>query len=143
MFEQKNYLLENIEKLEKLFETFSDYKICVEDVKRRNTVINRNEIIIIDHDLFYIFNENASKDFMSLVNKRKLLELVRSIMVNSESGEVDYLTFENGINMEILDFKVSDETNITNEVAPQLKYMKKPIYFFSNTTNRKGKYNGF
>lgn len=42
---------------------------------------------------------------MSLVNKRKLLELVRSIMVNSESGEVDYLTFENGINMEILDFK--------------------------------------
>ena len=143
MFEQKNYLLENIEKLEKLFETFSDYKICVEDVKRRNTVINRNEIIIIDHDLFYIFNENASKDFMSLVNKRKLLELVRSIMVNSESGEVDYLTFENGINMEILDFKVSDETNITNEVAPKLKYMKKPIYFFSNTTNRKGKYNGF
>lgn len=143
MFEQKNYLLENIEKLEKLFETFSNYKICVEDVKRRNTVINRNEIIIIDHDLFYIFNENASKDFMSLVNKRKLLELVRSIMVNSESGEVDYLTFENGINMEILDFKVSDETNITNEVAPKLKYMKKPIYFFSNTTNRKGKYNGF
>ena len=143
MFEQKNYLLENIEKLEKLFETFSNYKICVEDVKRRNTVINRNEIIIINHDLFYIFNENASKDFMSLVNKRKLLELVRSIMVNSESGEVDYLTFENGINMEILDFKVSDETNITNEVAPKLKYMKKPIYFFSNTTNRKGKYNGF
>lgn len=143
MFEQKNYLLENIEKLEKLFETFSNYKICVEDVKRRNTVINRNEIIIIDHDLFYIFNENASKDFMSLVNKRKLLELVRSIMVNSESGEVDYLTFENGINMEILDFKVSDETNITNEVAPKLKYVKKPIYFFSNTTNRKGKYNGF
>ncbi len=143
MFEQKNYLLENIEKLEKLFETFSDYKICIEDVKRRNTVINRNEIIIIDPDLFYIFNENASKDFMSLVNKRKLLELVRSIMVNSESGEVDYLTFENGINMEILDFKVSDETNITNEVAPKLKYVKKPIYFFSNTTNRKGKYNGF
>lgn len=143
MFEQKNYLLENIEKLEKLFETFSDYKICVEDVKRRNTVINRNEIIIIDPDLFYIFNENASKDFMSLVNKRKLLELVRSIMVNSESGEVDYLTFENGINMEILDFKVSDETNITNEVAQKLKYVKKPIYFFSNTTNRKGKYNGF
>lgn len=143
MFEQKNYLLENIEKLEKLFETFSDYKICVEDVKRRNTVSNRNEIIIIDPDLFYIFNENASKDFMSLVNKRKLLELVRSIMVNSESGEVDYLTFENGINMEILDFKVSDETNITNEVVPKLKYVKKPIYFFSNTTNRKGKYNGF
>lgn len=140
MLEQKNYLLENIEKL---FETFSDYKICVEDVKRRNTVINRNGIIIIDPDLFYIFNENASKDFMSLVNKRKLLELVRSIMVNSESGEVDYLTFENGINMEILDFKVNDETNITNEVAPKLKYVKKPIYFFSNTTNRKGKYNGF
>lgn len=71
------------------------------------------------------------------------MELVRSIMVNSESGEVDYLTFENGINMEILDFKVSDETNITNEVAQKLKYVKKPIYFFSNTTNRKGKYNGF
>lgn len=99
MFEQKNYLLENIEKIEKLFETFSDYKICVEDIKRRNTVINRNGIIIIDPDLFYIFNENTSKDFMSLVNKRKLLELARSIMVNSESGEVDYLTFENGINM--------------------------------------------
>lgn len=143
MSEQKNYLLENMEKLEKLFETFSDYKICVKDVKRRNTVINRNGIIIMDPDLFYIFNENASKDFMSLVNKRKLLELVRSIMVNSESGEVDYLMFENGINMEILDFKVNDETNITNEVAPKLKYVKKPIYFFRNTTNRKGKCNGF
>ena len=58
-------------------------------------------------------------------------------MVNSESGEVDYLTFENGINMEILDFKVNDETNITNEVATKLKYMKKPIDFFSNTPNRR------
>lgn len=138
MFEQKDYLLENIEKLEKLFETFSDYRICAEDVKKRNTVINRNGIIIIDPDLFYIFNEDASKDFMSRVNKRRLLELVRSIMINSESDEVDYLTFGNGIDMEILDFKVNEETNITNEVAKKLKYVKKPIDFFSNTPNRRG-----
>ena len=89
-----------------------------------NTVINRNGITIIDPDLFYIFNENASKDFMSLVNKRRLLGLVRSIIVNSESGEINYLTFRNGIDMEILDFKVKEETNITNEVAQKLKYMK-------------------
>lgn len=137
MFEQKDYLLENIENLENLFETFSDYRICAEDIKKRNTVINRNGIVIIDPDLFYMFNKDASKNFMSLVNKRRLLELLRSIMINSEPGEVDYTTFSNGIDMGILDFKVNEETNITNEVAKKLKYVKKPIDFFNKATKRK------
>lgn len=138
MFEQKDYLLENIENLENLFETFSDYRICTEDVKKRNTIINRNGIVIIDPDLFYMFNKNTSKDFRTLINKQRLLELLRSIMINSEPDEVDYQTFNNGIDMEILDFKVTEETIISNEVAKKLKYVKRPIDLFNKTTKSKG-----
>lgn len=77
--------------------------------KKRNTIINRNGIVIIDPDLFYMFNKDTSKDFRTLINKRRLLELLRSIMINSEPGEVDYQTFNNGIDMEILDFKVTEK----------------------------------
>ncbi len=138
MFEQKDYLLENIKNLENLFETFSDYRICAEDVKKRNTIINRNGIVIIDPDLFYMFNKDTSKDFRTLINKRRLLELLRSIMINSEPGEVDYQTFNNGIDMEILDFKVTEKTSISNEVAKKLKYVKRPINLFNKTTESKG-----
>lgn len=85
-----------------------------------------------------MFNKDTSKDFRRLINKRKLLKLLRSIMINSEPGEVDYQTFNNGIDMEILDFKVTEETSISNEVAKKLKYVKRPINLFNKTTKSKG-----
>ena len=85
-----------------------------------------------------MFNKDTSKDFRTLINKRKLLKLLRSIMINSEPGEVDYQTFNNGIDMEILDFKVTEETSISNEVAKKLKYVKRPINLFNKTTKSKG-----
>lgn len=85
-----------------------------------------------------MFNKDTSKDFRTLINKRRLLELLRSIMINSEPGEVDYQTFNNGIDMEILDFKVTEKTSISNEVAKKLKYVKRPINLFNKTTESKG-----
>lgn len=49
-------------------------------------------------------------------------------MVNSESGEVDYLTFENGINMEILDFKGKWRNKHYQWSCPKIKIRKKKQY---------------
>lgn len=50
-------------------------------------------------------------------------------MVNSESGEVDYLTFENGINMEILDFKGKWRNKHYQWSCPKIKIRKKNNIF--------------
>lgn len=81
LYENKDYILDNFRELEKLFEIFTDNMICTDDIKRDNTILGGKEnITIIDHDLFYRVKE--SKDYVSTINKKKLLKLFRSILSN-------------------------------------------------------------
>ena len=54
LLEHKDYILDNFRELELLFKIFSENMICTDDIKRDNTVIGKDGIVIIDPDLFYI-----------------------------------------------------------------------------------------
>ena len=81
LFEHKDYILDNFKELEVLFRIFSENMICTDDIKKDNTVISKDGIVIIDPDLFYTMQ--SSREFISALNKKKLLNLFRSILINS------------------------------------------------------------
>ena len=128
LLEHKDYILDNFRELEALFRLFSENKICTDDIKRENTVIGKDGIVIIDPDLFY--TSESSKEFISTLNKNKLLHLFRSIFINSVENGPNYgknITF---IDNELVNFEVTDNTDITHEISKKLKYIKKPIELF-------------
>ena len=123
--EHKDYILDNFRELEILFKIFTDNMICTSDVKRANAILNKNGIIIIDQDLFYI--DKCSKRSISIKNKEKLLVLFRSICMASITKEQDYNEVLSLVYGELSNIKVRKNTNITHEISKKLKYVKKPI----------------
>lgn len=129
LFEQKDYILDNFRELELLFEIFTENMICADDVKRDNTIMSKNSIIIIDPDLFYI--TETSKDFLSELNKRKLLNLFENILIKSVINEPDYVKYKTFIENKFDSIEVTDKTDITYEISKKLKKIKKPIELFN------------
>lgn len=128
LLEDKNYLLENFYELENLFEEFTKNMICTNDIKRGNSILGKNGIVIIDPDLFYIVT--SAEDFLRKTNKKNLLYLYQSMIMNSFEDDKNYQK-----NMSILmhlleDIKVTEKTDITHEVSKTLKYVNKPIELF-------------
>lgn len=103
--------------------------ICADDVKRDNTIMSKNSIIIIDPDLFYI--TETSKDFLSELNKRKLLNLFENILIKSVINEPDYVKYKAFIENKFDSIEVTDKTDITYEISKKLKKIKKPIELFN------------
>lgn len=128
LLEHKDYILDNFKELEVLFRIFSENMICTDDVKRDNTVIGKDGIVIIDPDLFYTMQ--SSKEFISTSNKKKLLNLYRSIFINSLKNELNYGKFIPFIDSELVNFEIKDNTDVTYEISKKLKYIKKPIELF-------------
>ena len=128
LLESKDYILENFKELEALFNIFSKNMVCTDDIKKDNTVIGKDGIVIIDPDLFYTINSPI--DFISLLNKKNLLNLFRSIITNSIIVKQNYGKFIAFIDTELVNIEVTNNTNITDEISKKLKYVKKPIEIF-------------
>ncbi len=128
ILENKNYLLENFNNLEKLFDIFTNNMICTSDIKRDNSILEKNNIIIIDPDLFYIIN--STKTFLRKTNKIKLLYLFNSIIINSIDDDLDYPRKIRILHNLLSDIIITDKTNITYELSKKLQYIKKPIDIF-------------
>lgn len=131
LLEHKDYLLDNLRELEELFNYFSMHKVYLDDVRRANTILGKNCIVIIDPDLFVlgccsnISALNGKSSNISLENKKKLLSLVNDLFT---SGVDEISCCINSLRADsFFNFKVDDRTNITDEVAKRLKYVKKPI----------------
>ena len=71
-----DYILDNFYELEKLFKIFSDNKIVADDVRRDNVIIGKENIVVIDPDLFFITNVFGEQ--IELKNKYKLLKTIIS-----------------------------------------------------------------
>ena len=137
LLEYKDYLLDNLRELEDLFNFFSDNRVYLDDIKRANTILGKNGIVIIDPDLFVI---NASlRDVMdcdvyslighrcsiNLQNKKALVHLINDIFsccLYGMSDSDNYLKADAFFN-----FEIREDTDITSEVSKRLQYVKKPI----------------
>lgn len=128
LLEHKDFILDNIKELEVLFRTFSENMICTDDIKRDNTVIGKDDIVIIDPDLFYTIE--SSKEFISILNKKNLLKLFRDIFINSVENKSNYVNIINFIDNELVNFEVTYNTDVAYEISKKLKYIKKPIELF-------------
>lgn len=125
LLENKDYLLDNFKELEILFKTFSENMICTADIKKDNTVIGKDGIVIIDPDLFYTME--FGKELISTLNKKNLLYLFRSIFINSLKGKPNYDRMVTYIDSELVNIKVTDTTDVTQEISKKLRYVKRPI----------------
>ena len=128
LLEHKDFILDNIKELEVLFRTFSENMICTDDIKRDNTVIGKDGIVIIDPDLLYTIE--SSKEFISILNKKNLLKLFRDIFINSVENKSNYVNIINFIDNELVNFEVTYNTDVAYEISKKLKYIKKPIELF-------------
>lgn len=131
LYESIDYLLDNFNELEILFKIFSYNGIVTDDVKRTNTVLNKNEIIIIDPDAFYTSKE-SQKDIL-IRNKKELLYLFKSILLDSAKKNEnckEWLLINTKFNSYLTDFEIEENTNITKELSKRLGYVKRPIDYF-------------
>lgn len=135
LLEHKDYILDNFRELEILFKIFSENMIYTDDIKRDNTVIGKDGIIIIDPDLFYTIPDlfctmESSKELISTLNKKNLIYLFRSILINSVKNEPNYGKIITFIDNELVNFEVTDNTDVAYEISKKLKYIKQPIELF-------------
>lgn len=89
--------------------------ICTDDIKRDNTVIGKDGIVIIDPDLFYTIE--SSKEFISILNKKNLLKLFRDIFINSVENKSNYVNIINFIDNELVNFEVTYNTDVAYEIS--------------------------
>lgn len=125
--EPKEYLLENLFELQKLFNILMENNICTKDVKRANTIIGKEGIVIIDPDLFYIPKE---KENVALINQLNLLNLFKSICLASIDTKRDLDSILKYLEKEVLDFNLTEKTDISYEISKKLKYRRCPKDIF-------------
>lgn len=128
LYESIDYTLDNFYELEKLFTTFTENKITVNDVKRENSILGKNNIVIVDPDCFSIAHYDSS--LLAIDNKIELLMLLRSIYIAGAKGHPNYKKIKKKVNAELVAIAVDENTNITSEIAKKLKYVKRPIDYF-------------
>lgn len=127
LYVQTDYIMDNLRELELLFDDFTDNGIVTDDIKRKNAILSPKGIVIIDPDSFYMSTEPT--DLISIKNKLNLLDLIRSICVDSmiEKSIIDDRLSKI---MELVDIKVDRTTDVTHEVSKKLKHFKRPIEYF-------------
>lgn len=123
-----DYVLDNFRELDILFDIFTDNGIQTEDMKRENTAMSSNGIVILDPDCFYISKD--SKSTLKVKNKENLLHLLKSICCNSVGYYTNYKELKSKINKKLDDICVVENTDIAYEVQKKLSHVKKPIDYF-------------
>lgn len=128
LFEHKDYILDNFRELDELFKIFSENMICADDTRRDNTIIGKDGIVIIDPDLFFL--AESSKRNISTLNKKNLLHLFRDIVAVSLIREKNCEKNINFLDSELVNFEVTDNTDVAYEISKKLECIKRPIELF-------------
>ena len=102
--------------------------ICTNDVKRDNSILGKNGIVIIDPDLFYLVE--SSDAFLRQINKKNLFKLYNSIIINSLEDDIYYQKNANIIRALLESIKITEKTDVTHEISKTLKYVNKPKELF-------------
>lgn len=109
-----DYVLDNMNNIEKLFDELSKNIIRVKDLKYKNTILMDDKIILIDPDAYK--KVNYSESSLRIINKKELLSLFKNIYIcclsKKDSCKKIY---------DLFDIKVDKSTNITYELSKKMK----------------------
>ncbi len=137
LYESTDYILDNFYELGLLFDLFTDNLIVVNDVKRENTRLSREGIVIIDPDSFSKEEPEKDirpilgKDIISTMNKRELLALFRKICISSLKVLENYEEMRKRIILDLANIIVYDTTDVAYEISKKLRNYKRPIDYFT------------
>lgn len=125
-----DYISDNFRELDILFDIFTNSGIQTKDVKRENTAMSSNGIVILDPDCFYMSKDSEST--LKTKNKEKLLGLFKSICRDSAESEcyVNSKELKEKIDEKVGDIHVTENTDVAYEISKKLRYVKKPIDYF-------------
>lgn len=134
-----DYFLDNCKRLDELAKTMTEASIVMYDVKRWNTILTRDNIVIIDPDYFSL--TDADKEVTLFNNKEAILNLLHDIFAISileflpktdllqhfENCRIIDLHFK-----EFFDVQLTCDTDIAYELSKKLRHVKKPIDYFAD-----------
>ena len=131
----KEYFLENLFEIEKFINELSENGIKINDMIRRNIILNKDNIVIIDPDLFYLWNPISCLP----ANKEKLYYLFNDLLLN-EVFKIPYLYTtskylkeQNIFKNHMYNLYATEEFCVTDEFSKILKHTKKPVELFEKT----------
>ena len=138
LFENKDYILDNFSELELLFDSFSSNEIIVNDMCRKNSILGKNGIVVIDPDLFVSYKDlrksfgvefyyKVKRNFLlSIENKKELLLLYKDLILSSMKSMGYNLDTDDSF-ASLYDIEVDENTIVVDEISKRLKNVKKPI----------------
>lgn len=133
LFQNTDYILDNFRELETLFNKLSDSSVWLDDIKRENSILSSNSIILIDPDSFHF--SDCSKESILINNKQHLLFLFHSICscgltelpmellkTTHAYKKLDNLKYK---------IKINENTDVTYEISKSLQKVKRPVDYFT------------
>lgn len=127
VLEPKDYLLENIYQIEKLFHKFARERICVYDLKRENSIVSKEGIIIIDPDMFRI--EKKRRGIIELYNKQQLVNFIYSLLTVEAETQFEISNCISYLFYGLLKGSIKSRTSITDEINREFSTIEKPIEY--------------
>ena len=126
--EQKDYLLENINRISILLHILANNRILATDIKKENTILTSNNIILIDPDLYSKTKYPLEK--INLEHNIKLRDLIMdfiiSTIISNTPNNFDLSGVYKTIN-KLFDFEIKENTDIAYELSKKLTSVKNQL----------------
>ena len=147
LFKNKDYLLESLKEMEKLFDAFTEYLIAVDDVKFENSICTENGIVITDPDCFRkAFIIDGLDTYSGITDSTKIPLYKEDLIINNKQALIDYVANLLYVNSDklgssfiedkknlliyltnwVTSLEVSEKTNVTDLISKELKYVRTP-----------------
>lgn len=124
---EKEYLLENISELQKLFDSLSQKRVSVTFRRKEDVRVDSNGIIIINPDAF-LMNDDANLTFY---NRIALLTSVRALAIQEYKEQLLHpnIPSANKAIVDLLDSSMATDADIAESLSRKLEGVKKPIQY--------------
>lgn len=121
----KDYLLDNIRRIEELFNILSHESIIVDDIKLDNLIITNSDIVLIDPDCYFIDKKSELSKIIKS-NKLEILKIISDLYtklsnINNPNAKV--------LIKQLIDIEVCDKTDISYELSKKLGRYRTPIEY--------------
>lgn len=130
-----DYLLYNMEEILKLTKKISEYKIRVDDLKRKNMILTDNNIVLIDPDRWY-YERSINENEIKKTNINNIMQLFNKVIRDELDNNYKEFLLENRMYSSTISDKlfplVSNDKKAMKVLTKRLNGYKKPIdYVYS------------